>query len=112
MAAAAYIWKGNLLAQARRVYETDSRKIASVAERIGIDKATLYRLAKRHGWNRPVGARVHTRAVWNLYRANPGDQWKPVEIVGSHASGTVCREVGKLWPGVFLAEPSQLSVAK
>lgn len=39
-----------------------------------------------------------------LYRQHAGDDWQEVELLGRHRSGKlVLREVGKRWPGVWLA---------
>jgi hypothetical protein len=39
-----------------------------------------------------------------LYREHAGADWTEVEIIGRHATGKlVLREVGGLFPGVFLA---------
>lgn len=47
-----------------------------------------------------------------LYRANAADDWADVEIVSRHRSGAlVLREVGKKFPGVWLARSHEVRVA-
>jgi hypothetical protein len=48
-----------------------------------------------------------------VYRKRRALDWREVEIVGQH-DGTgqlVLREIGKFWPGVWLAERDQVRVA-
>ena len=43
-----------------------------------------------------------------------GDEWstwQTVDLLGAHKSGRlVVREIGKLWPGVFLADRHQVAL--
>jgi hypothetical protein len=58
---------------------------------------------------RPVTADRAVDAVW---RASRRRDWQSVEIVDGHPSGqVVLREVGRLWPGVFLAPRDQVRIA-
>lgn len=50
-------------------------------------------------------------AVPALWRDRPTDDWREVELLGRHRSGAlVLREVGKLWPGVWLASTDAVRV--
>lgn len=43
-----------------------------------------------------------------VYREHAGADWIEVEILSRHPGGFVCREVGRLWPGVWVADWSQV----
>lgn len=44
-----------------------------------------------------------------VYRRTRADDWMPVEVIGQHADGRlVLREVGRRYPGVLLADVSQI----
>ena len=46
-----------------------------------------------------------------LYRRNPGSDWTDCEITGRRPDGKlVVREVGKVWPGVWIATIDQVRV--
>lgn len=46
-----------------------------------------------------------------LYSANGDDGWSAAEILGRHKSGKLAmREVGKFWPGVWLADARQVAL--
>lgn len=46
-----------------------------------------------------------------LYREHAGADWQEAELVGRHRSGAlVLREVGKVWPGVWLASIENVRV--
>lgn len=46
-----------------------------------------------------------------LYSANGADGWSAAEILGRHKSGKIAmREVGKFWPGVWLADARQVAL--
>ena len=84
-------------------------------------EAILDRARRMKDWNDrarvrlPRGPRGGDRRardrVWNgtqlmaaLYREYLSDEWQDCELIGRHPSGNlVLREVGKLWPGIWLA---------
>ena len=46
-----------------------------------------------------------------IYRAPTAREWQPVEIICQYPSGKyLCREVGRVFPGVFLASRADLRV--
>ena len=48
-------------------------------------------------------------AVWRRHRRR---DWQPAEIVANHPTGgLVLREVGKFWPGVWLADRGEVRIA-
>lgn len=52
------------------------------------------------------------KAISAVWRENRRRDWTPAEIVGQHGNGQlVLREVGKFWPGVWLAERDQVRIA-
>lgn len=53
-----------------------------------------------------------TPAIAAVWRPTRRHDWRDTEIVADHASGQlVLREVGKFWPGVFLAPRDQVRIA-
>lgn len=57
-----------------------------------------------------------TAVVRKRRRRNPAGfldaAWTKVEIVGAHDSGRlILREIGKFWPGVWLADRDQVRIA-
>jgi hypothetical protein len=54
---------------------------------------------------------VERRAQAAVYRPADGQPWQDVEITGHHTDGRlILREIGKLWPGVFVASLDQVRV--
>lgn len=52
------------------------------------------------------------RAVSAVWRKNRRRDWQAVELLDDHVSGqVVLREVGKFWPGVFLAPRDQVRIS-
>jgi hypothetical protein len=47
-----------------------------------------------------------------LYRETPTAAPQPVEVIGWKYHRYVVREVGKVWPGIFLADFGQLILPK
>lgn len=46
-----------------------------------------------------------------LWREKRTDDWQDVELIGRHRSGAlVLREIGKTWPGIWLAPPHAVRV--
>jgi hypothetical protein len=45
-----------------------------------------------------------------LYRHDIGAAWTDCILVGSHPGGLVLRELGRRFPGVWLARPDQVRV--
>ena len=62
--------------------------------------------------HRSIGARplaALSPYVRGVYRRGPRRPWRDVEIVGRHPDGDwILREIGKLWPGVWLARGDQV----
>lgn len=55
---------------------------------------------------------MNDQVVSALWRRNRRRDWQPVELVSDHGSGQlVLREVGKFWPGVWLAPRDQVRLA-
>jgi hypothetical protein len=53
-----------------------------------------------------------TSPVTAVWRSSCRRDWQRAEIVSDHPSGQlVMREVGKFWPGVFLAPRDQVRIA-
>jgi hypothetical protein len=54
-----------------------------------------------------------TAPVSAVYRPNRRRDWEDVEIVGRHVptDQLVLREVGKFWPGVFLAPREDVRIS-
>lgn len=52
-------------------------------------------------------------AIDAVYRRRRSQEWREVEVVGQHSSTgqLVLREVGKFWPGVWLADRDQVRIA-
>ncbi len=48
-----------------------------------------------------------------LYRSTPFTPWHAVELLGHHVptGALIVREVGKFWPGIWLAWPEQVRLA-
>lgn len=50
-------------------------------------------------------------AIPAVYRATDIEPWDDVEIVGHRPEGLVLREVGKLWPGIWVASLDRVRIA-